>query len=137
MSPEGRERNRIRMSITISTSLALLCVLIVVMVFFAAGWITGRASNDEDEPAYNRGYFDGFNAGEDFITENRVREGSASKCEAVGYVLQKRKKTLDEIVNNSSGKEPYYEGKRDGYVQALDLISSSEESIRIDLEEKK
>ena len=96
--------------------------------------------SEEDESAYHRGYFDGFNAGQDFVTEKRVREGSASKCEAVGAVLQKRYNIIvQQIIPRQTDEklEQWYRGRIAGLVDAMALLDSSEESIRIELEEKK
>ena len=55
----------------------------------------------------------------------------AEKIELIKSVLNKRKEILDRIVNK--GPNPYYEGKRDGYQQAIDLLNETIESIRVEL----
>lgn len=133
------------MGITINTFTDVIGVFLFAMVFLAIGWFMGKASTNEDEDdqdnsPYNRGYFDGFNAGQDFITEKRVREGSASKCEAVGAVLQKRYDIIAQQIiprQTDEKQEQWYRGRIAGLVDAMELLGSSEDSIRIELEEKK
>lgn len=55
----------------------------------------------------------------------------SDKIELIKLVLNKRKKILDKVLKN--GENPYYEGKRDGYQQAIDLLNENIESIKIEL----
>ena len=48
MSQEGRERNRMYMSITINTFTDVIGVFLFAMVFLAIGWFMGKASTNED-----------------------------------------------------------------------------------------
>lgn len=53
------------------------------------------------------------------------------KIELIKLVLNKRREILDKVLKN--GKNPYYEGKKDGYQQAIDLLNEDIESIKIEL----
>ena len=59
------------------------------------------------------------------------------KIEAIRAVLNKRADVLHEVLKRNphldAGPRGYYEGKLDGYNQALALLGESLESIRIEL----
>ena len=62
-----------------------------------------------------------------------------TKDDAIRRVLEKRMAVIeDHILTPKSNQTPlnraYYEGKRDGYQQAIDLLYESLESILIELE---
>ena len=63
-----------------------------------------------------------------------------TKDEAIRKVLLQRKAVIEEHILPNPNQTPlnraYYEGKRDGYNQALDLLSETLESIRIELQTK-
>lgn len=60
------------------------------------------------------------------------------KIEAIKAVLIQRYNCLRHILLNSTAKEKdvvaYYEGKKDGYLQAIDLLNDTIESICVELE---
>lgn len=57
------------------------------------------------------------------------------KNELIIAVLKCRAAIVERVINGgSAGKdEDYYQGKLEGYQQAIDLLNSSEESIGIEL----
>ena len=59
------------------------------------------------------------------------------KEKAIRKVLEKRMEVIEEYILPSNNQSPlnlaYYEGKRDGYQQALDLLNDSLESIKVEL----
>lgn len=48
-----------------------------------------------------------------------------------------RRNIIDNYDNMSKSAIAYFEGKRDGYYQALDLLRSSDECNAVELEENK
>lgn len=62
---------------------------------------------------------------------NKIYMNDSDKIELVKLVLNKRKEILDKVLKNE--ENPYYEGKRDGYQQAIDLLNENIESIKIEL----
>ena len=57
------------------------------------------------------------------------------KCEAIIAVLEKRRDVLTEAIDHCKDRNmvEYYKGKKHGYEQAIDLLNSSVESIKIEL----
>lgn len=59
------------------------------------------------------------------------------KERAVASVLAQRIACLDKVIPLREGTErAHYEGKREGYMQAIELIGSSLASVRIELQEQ-
>lgn len=57
------------------------------------------------------------------------------KCKAAIAVLEKRRDVLTEAIRRCKDRYmvEYYKGKMHGYEQAIDLLKSSVESIKIEL----
>jgi hypothetical protein len=51
----------------------------------------------------------------------------------VKALLKRRAEIVEKRIKARNEGEEYYKGKLDGYRQALDLLNSSEESIRVEL----
>ena len=57
-----------------------------------------------------------------------------AKITAIRSVLKKRQAVLRNIMERGTSPDlHYYEGKSDGYQQALDLLAESLESIKVEL----
>ena len=60
-----------------------------------------------------------------------------TKEETIRKVLERRMSVIEDHILNSTTQTPmnkaYYQGKRDGYLQAYELIGETLESIRIEL----
>jgi hypothetical protein len=58
---------------------------------------------------------------------------AAAKLEAIKQVLSKRVDCLCRAIDAREGQTEWYQGKKAGYLDALDLLSCSLESIKIEL----
>jgi len=61
----------------------------------------------------------------------------SAKVDAIRKVLEKRMAVIEDHILPNRNQTPlnlaYYQGKRDGYQQAIDLLNEPLESIRIEI----
>jgi hypothetical protein len=65
--------------------------------------------------------------------ESKPTDKAAAKLEAIKQVLSKRVDCLCRAIDAREGQTEWYQGKKAGYLDALDLLDESLESIKIEL----
>jgi hypothetical protein len=66
-------------------------------------------------------------------TKAAEADETAAKLEAIKQVLSKRVDCLCRAIDAREGQTEWYQGKKAGYLDALDLLDESLESIKIEL----
>jgi hypothetical protein len=66
-------------------------------------------------------------------TKTAEADEAAAKLKAIKQVLSKRVDCLCRAIDARKGQTEWYQGKKAGYLDALDLLDESLESIKIEL----
>lgn len=71
----------------------------------------------------------------DFLKNAIMASKMTEKERAVAFVLARRVKCLEEVIPLREGADKaYFEGKKEGYMQAITLLQESEESVNIEIQ---